>query len=49
MIGIEIHGYEKVYEDIHDLSSLNKKIWISPKSSFAIFNAVLILNNFNQL
>jgi hypothetical protein len=37
--GIEINEYEKIFEDIHDLSSLNKKIWISPRSSFAIFNA----------
>jgi hypothetical protein len=35
-----IRPYEKITDDIRQFTSQNKKIWVSPMSSFAIFNAV---------
>lgn len=47
--GIKINDYNQVFNDISQFSSQNKTIWISPMSSYAIYNAVtnknLLVNN----
>ncbi len=36
--------YDKVTEDIKEFANENKKIWISPSSSYAIYSAVVAVN-----
>ena len=38
--GLEFKDYSKITDDITTFSNEGKKIWISPMSSFAIYNAV---------
>jgi hypothetical protein len=37
--GIEFRDYDKITDDIKEFNIQQKKIWISPFSSYAIYNA----------
>jgi Xaa-Pro aminopeptidase len=47
--GVQIKDYNQITNDISQFSTKNKKIWISPMSSYAIYNAVtnknMLVNN----
>lgn len=40
LLGIKIQNYEDITGQIESLSRQNYKIWVSPFSSYAIYNAV---------
>ena len=40
LTGIKIKNYEDITTDLKQYSDLKMKIWVSPHSSYAIYNAV---------
>ena len=49
LLGIRITDYEDITGELEELSQQNFKIWVSPFSSYAIYNAVTNKVNLNIL
>ena len=49
LLGIRIKNYEDITGELEILSKDNLKIWVSPFSSYAIYNAVTNKVNLNKI